>query len=77
MDDGIFTLDIYNEEFIVNKLYGLELHKLKEFFMKAEDYINEKLFVVVTFKLLHCTPEEAPYILNGLRELFNTILQQK
>lgn len=60
-------MDIYNEEFIASKLYGLELHKLKEFFIKADDYINEKVFIVMTFKILSCQAEESPFVLNGVR----------
>jgi hypothetical protein len=41
-----------SQEFVTSKLYGLELHKLKEYFIKSDDYVSREVFIVVMFQLL-------------------------
>lgn len=76
-EHGTSCVLIYGTEFISSKLYGLELHKLREFFAKGDDYLSREVFVVMMFKLLECKPEESPYILNGVRDLFEKIISRK
>ncbi len=45
--------------------------------IQGEDYISKELFLLIMFKLLDPTPDEAPYFLNGIRELYDKIYSQK
>ena len=48
-EHGTYFVEMYTEEFVTSKLYGLELHKLKEFFVKGDDYISADVFIVMMF----------------------------
>ncbi len=68
---------MYNHDYVISKLYGFELHKLKEYFAKTKDFINKEVFCLALFKLLKCTIEEAPFVFNGIRELYEIIFSKK
>jgi hypothetical protein len=43
---------MFNSEYILSKLYGLELHKIKEFFIRFGNKIKIAGFVLMLIKLI-------------------------
>ncbi len=43
---------MFNTDYILSKLYGLELHKIKEFFVKYGNKIKIAGFVLLLLKLI-------------------------
>jgi hypothetical protein len=67
---GRYYVDVMDMEFVSSKLYGLELHKLKEFFARGHDLINMEVMMISMLILLKTAVDEAPFMLNAIREIF-------
>ncbi|CAD8068695.1 unnamed protein product [Paramecium primaurelia] len=68
-------VEMFNTDYILSKLYGLELHKIKEYFVKFGNRIKISGFVLLLLKLIQFQLDEVPYMINGLRELAEKIAQ--
>lgn len=62
-------IEIFNSDFIMSKLYGLEIHKIKEYFTKFGNKIKVGGFILIIMKLIQFSLDEVVYLINGLREL--------
>lgn len=61
--------EIFSGDFIISKLYGLELHRIKESFARFGNRIKVEGFVLIIMRLYPFQLDEVPYVINGLREL--------
>ena len=57
----------------MSKLYGLELHKIRDCFAKYGNKLIPNNFILLIMKLISFELDEVPFIINGLRELANSI----
>ena len=62
-------IEQFDSQFIMSKLYGLELHKIRDCFTKFGNKLILNNFILLIMKLISFELDEVPFIINGLREL--------